>query len=78
MVEPNKNVVKDEIVTAINNGLGSDTSLTSKLQTVAATFKDIQKVILDGVNDPQIIVKDQKDAVEALLKQLQQAIDEEN
>jgi hypothetical protein len=45
---------------------------------VAATFKDIQKAILDGVNDPQIIVKDQKDAVNALLKQLQQAIDEEN
>ena len=41
-------------------------------------FKDIQKDILDGANDHRLNAKDRRDAVDALLQQLQQEIDEEN
>ena len=41
-------------------------------------FKDIQKAILDEVNDPRLNAKGQRDVVDAMLQQLKQAIDEEN
>ncbi len=41
-------------------------------------FKDIQKAILDGVNDPRLNDKGRRDVVDAMLQQLKQAIDDEN
>ena len=42
------------------------------------TFREIREDILDKINDPQVNAKKQRAAVDALLQQLQTAIDEEN
>ena len=41
-------------------------------------FREIQQAILNNMNDPQVSAKHQRAAVDALLQQLQSAIDKEN
>jgi hypothetical protein len=77
MVEPNKNALPEQINTATTD-LDINARPTSKIQTVIANVREMEKAILDGINPSQLDAKQQRDAVDVLLKQLQTAVEEEN
>jgi hypothetical protein len=58
----------------LNRNLPTGSSLKQTIQT----FKVIQNDILDNIKQPQVDVREQRNAVETLLRQLQTAVDEEN
>ncbi len=58
----------------MNRNLPTGSSLKQTIQT----FKVIQNDILDNIKQPQVDVREQRNAVETLLRQLQTAVDEEN
>jgi hypothetical protein len=57
----------------LNRNLPTGSSLKQTIQT----FKDIQNDILDNIKQPHVDVREQRNAVETLLRQLQTAVDEE-
>ena len=75
MVDSTKGAVNEQLNTM---NLGINPKPTSMFQTVIANFREIQQAILDEVGNPQVNAKEQRDAVDVLLQQLQCAVDEEN
>jgi chromosome segregation ATPase len=77
MVEPHKNAPTEQINTAATD-LDINARPTSKIQTVIANVREMEKAILDGINPSQVDAKQQRDAVDELLQHLQTAVEEEN
>ncbi len=87
MVEPTKKTVTEQIdsTTATPSGMDQNQTPDIGINSTLAVFREIQQDILDeiaqhlsSVNDPKASAKQQRDAVDALLRQLQTAIDEVN
>ncbi len=73
MVEPNKNAPTEQINSATTD-LDINARPTSKIQTVIAKVREMEKAILDEINPSQIDAKQQRDALDELLQQLQTAV----
>ena len=79
MVDSTKNTVTEQIVTTTPTGMDQNSTPVEMLfPATSDTFREIRDAILDQINDPQVNTKKQRAAVDALLQQLQTAIDEEN
>ncbi len=87
MVEPTKKTVTEQFdsTTATPTGMDQNQTPNNGIYSTLAVFREIQQDILDDiaqhlscVNDPKASAKQQRDAVDALLRQLQTAIDEVN
>jgi len=83
MVDSTKDPVTEQIVTTTH--LDKNLTTDRMLETTIANFRYIQEAILaelsinvSKVNDPQVNAKQQRAAVDALLQQLQSAIDKAN
>ena len=77
MVEPNK-ITPTEQINSATTDLDIEARPTSKIQTVIANVREMEKAILDGVNHSQLDAKQQRDAFDELLQRLQTAVEEEN
>ena len=79
MVDSTKNTVTEQIVTTTPTDMDQNPTPVNMLYPATSdTFKDIREAIFGSINDPQVNAKEQRDSVEALLRQLQTAIDDEN
>ena len=74
-----KNTVTEQIVTTTPTGMDQNSTAVKMLfPATSDTFREIREAIFSNINDPQVDAKKQRAAVDALLQQLQTAIDEEN
>ena len=79
MVDATKNTGTEQIGTTTNTGMDQDlTPVKMLFPATSDTFREIREAIFSNINDPQVDAKKQRTAVDALLQQLQTAIDEEN
>jgi hypothetical protein len=76
MVDSTKKNVTDQITTT--NSLNQNSTTNSKIHAAVDNFRDLQQAIVDDINIPQVNAKEQRDAVDTLLQQLQTAINERN
>ena len=79
MVESTKKTDTEQIDTPIPTGMDENpTPVRMLFPATSDTFREIREAIFGNINDPQVNAKKQRAAVDALLQQLQTAIDEEN
>ncbi len=85
MVDSTRNIVKQQIVTAYVSGLDQCPTTASMVEPTIAHIRQLKEVILTDyslylsrMKNPQEDSKERKDALDALLMQLQEAIDAKN
>jgi len=72
MVEPTFNAIADNIETITSTGPNKDLAVASNIEVSIDTFKEIWNVILEDIKNGQVNGIEQRNAVETLLRQLQE------
>ena len=76
MVDSTFNAITDNIDTTDMDQ--NPTPVKMLFPATSDTFREIREAIFSNINDPKANAQEQRDAVEALLRQLQTAVDDEN
>jgi hypothetical protein len=79
MVDSSFNAITDNIDTTAPTDMDQNpTPVKMLFPATSDTFREIREAIFGNINDPKGNAKEQRDAVEALLRQLQTAVEDEN